>query len=85
MHGIDAPEMGQPFGRVARDRLRALVMGKAVAVEYRGQDRYGRSVVRLEIDGDDVGRRLVAEGLAWHYTRPMERCGPGAAVGMAGR
>jgi endonuclease YncB( thermonuclease family) len=32
LDGIDAPERGQPFGTVARDRLAALVMGKAVKV-----------------------------------------------------
>jgi micrococcal nuclease len=69
LHGIDPPEAGQPFGRVTRDRLRALVMGKAVAVEYRGQNRYGRPLVGLEIDGEDVGLRMVAEGLAWHFKR----------------
>lgn len=42
LHGIDAPESGQPFGTVARDRMRALIMGKEVTVEHRAQDRYGR-------------------------------------------
>jgi micrococcal nuclease len=69
LHGIDAPEAGQPFGTVARDRLRAIIMGKAVAVGHRGQDRYGRPLVGLEIDGDDVGLRMVADGLAWHFKR----------------
>jgi micrococcal nuclease len=79
LHGIDAPEAGQPFGTVARDRLRALIMGKAVSVEHRGQDRYGRPLVGLEIDGDDVGLRMVAEGLAWHFKRYSDDAGLAAA------
>jgi len=67
--GIDAPERGQPFGNVARDRLAALTMGKAVAVDVEDVDRYGRTVARLEADGLDVCRQMVADGLAWHFTR----------------
>jgi endonuclease YncB( thermonuclease family) len=69
LHGIDAPERGQPFGNVARDRLAALTMGKAVEVHVEDRDRYGRTVARLEIDGLDVCRQMVADGLAWHFTR----------------
>jgi len=67
--GIDAPERGQPFGNVARDRLAALTMGKAVAVDVEDVDRYGRTVARLEVDGLEVCRQMVADGLAWHFTR----------------
>jgi endonuclease YncB( thermonuclease family) len=69
LHGIDAPERGQPFGNVARDRLAALTMGQAVAVDVEDRDRYGRTVARLEAGGLDVCRQMVADGLAWHYTR----------------
>ena len=67
--GIDAPEIGQPFGTKARDRLTALVKGKAVTVHDSGSDNYGRSLARVEVAGEDVNRRLVADGCAWHYTR----------------
>ncbi len=69
LHGIDAPEIGQPFGNVSRDRLTALIKGKAVEVHVEDRDRYGRTVGRLEIDGRDINRQMVADGLAWHYTR----------------
>ena len=32
-------------------------------------DRYGRSVATLWIDGQNINRRLVAEGHAWVYRR----------------
>ena len=44
--GIDAPEIGQPFGTKARDRLTALAKGKTVTIHGHGQDRYGRPVGR---------------------------------------
>lgn len=69
LDGIDAPERGQPFGTVARDRLAGLVMGKAVTVHSDGRDKYGRTLGRIEIEGQDVNRTLVAEGLAWHYVK----------------
>ena len=69
LQGIDAPERGQPFGTVARDRLASLVMGKAVTVHDDGRDKYGRTLGRIEIEGQDVNRQMVADGLAWHYSR----------------
>ena len=67
LDGIDAPERGQPFGTVARDRLASLVMGKAVKVHDDGRDRWGRTLGRIEVEGQDVNRQMVADGLAWHY------------------
>jgi len=66
---IDAPERGQPFGTKARDRLAAMTMGKVVTIRDRGEDRYGRTLADIEVDGRDVGRQIVSEGLAWHYRR----------------
>jgi len=50
LDGIDAPERGQSFGTVARDRLAALVMGKAVKVHDDGRDKWGAHA------GPDRGR-----------------------------
>jgi endonuclease YncB( thermonuclease family) len=67
--GIDAPERGQPFGTVARDRMIALTKGKTATIHAHGNDRYGRLLSSAEIEHADVADRLVAEGLAWHYSR----------------
>ena len=69
LQGIDAPELGQPFGRVSRDRLAALAKGKAATITPHGRDRYGRTIATIEIEHDELGHRLVAEGRAWHYSR----------------
>ncbi len=67
--GIDAPEIGQAFGTKSRDRLTALVKGKSVEVHADSEDRYGRTLARLVFEGRDVNRQMVADGLAWHFTR----------------
>lgn len=71
---IDAPEMNQPYGKEAADRLAELVLGKYVTLESSGKDQYGRSleVVFVETNATthatmDVNLQLVAEGLAWQY------------------
>jgi len=69
LDGIDTPERGQPFGTVARERLADLTMGKTVTIHGSKRDRYGRTIGRVEVEGQDVNRQMVADGLAWHYTR----------------
>lgn len=69
LHAIDAPEMGQPYGRNAKQALSALVYGKAVQVEPYEQDRYDRLVARLWIDDVDVNAEMVKLGMAWTYRR----------------
>jgi endonuclease YncB( thermonuclease family) len=64
---IDAPEIGQDFGKVSRDALAELVFGKTVEVRDDGKDRYGRWIGHLSVDGVDVNRQMVGTGNAWHY------------------
>ena len=67
--GIDAPEIGQAFGTKARDGLTAMVKGRSVEVHADSEDRYGRTLARLVIEGRDIKLAMVADGLAWHFTR----------------
>jgi len=69
LFGIDAPEIGQAFGTKSRDKLAEIVKGRTVEVEAHGEDRYGRTLARLEAAGKDVNREMVKAGLAWHYAR----------------
>ena len=73
LEGIDAPEMeqtcGEPSdvyacGRVVRQRLQSMLDDVPWSCEGRSRDRYGRLLVRCRSGEDDLGRRLVAEGLA---------------------
>jgi micrococcal nuclease len=64
---IDAPELGQDFGKVSREALASMVFGKTVEVVDEGKDRYGRWIGHVLVNGTDVNRELVATGNAWHY------------------
>ncbi len=65
--GIDAPEIGQDYGKTSREALAGMVFGRSVEVVDDGRDRYGRWIGHLSIDGMNVNRQLVATGNAWHY------------------
>lgn len=64
---IDAPEWTQPYGRRSRASLAQLVAGKSVQVQTDRQDRYGREVGVVWLDGNDVNRMQLERGMAWWY------------------
>lgn len=64
---IDAPEIGQDYGKVSREALAEMVFGKTVDVTEDGKDRYGRWIGHLSSNGVDVNRQMIATGNAWHY------------------
>lgn len=55
LEGIDCPESHQDFGTKARQFTSKMVFGKLVKVEDKGQDRYGRTIGRVFVDGEDLG------------------------------
>lgn len=69
---IDAPEVSRPdceaeraLGDKATARLRDLLASGALTIAPNGRlDKFGRPLVRLAVDGRDVGDLLIAEGLA---------------------
>lgn len=67
--GIDAPEKKQPFGNKSKESLSSLIYGKQVSVEYYKQDRYGRTVGKILVDGQDANLEQIKAGLAWHYKK----------------
>lgn len=67
---IDTPELGQPFGKAAKELAARLTFNETVTVTTTTTDRYGRTVAHITLpNGDDLGRRLLAAGLAWVYTK----------------
>jgi endonuclease YncB( thermonuclease family) len=66
---IDAPEIGQPYGKKAKTALSALALRKQARVEVVDIDRYGRTVGEVFAGGIDVNREMVREGHAWAYTK----------------
>jgi len=78
LQGIDAPEICQQGGVASRDALRGLVDQKLLYVDVRYQDDYGRGLARVQVDGQDLGAKLVASGQAWS-SRWRHSPGPYAA------
>ena len=76
--GIDAPESCQTWGPQASAALAARVRFKTVQLDSRARDDYGRMLATVSLDGEDIGRWMVASGHAWsyHYRRSL---GPYAA------
>jgi micrococcal nuclease len=74
MHGIDAPEICQAFGKQSQQALAEHVSGQRLGVTWVGQDTYGRWLARLRLldaptsgPEADVGRWMVSKGYAWSY------------------
>ena len=67
LNGIDAPELGQAFGKKSKEFLSTLVFRREVDVVVRDMDRYGRYIGDVMIDGRSANAELVAAGLAWRY------------------
>lgn len=83
LSGIDAPELGQPWGIQARTALRRLVAGREVRVEVVDRDRYGRMVARVWRGRTYVNAAMTTGGHAWALSRldpdPAIRSGHHAA------
>lgn len=65
--GIDAPEICQTGGKPAREALRQRLLKQTVWVHERARDVYGRPLVTLSLDGENVGAWMVRQGWAWSY------------------
>jgi len=63
--GVDAPEMGQAFGDVAKSHLAELVHEKSVLVEYFGIAGDGSLTGRVLLDNFDIGAQMIRDGAAW--------------------
>jgi endonuclease YncB( thermonuclease family) len=67
LDAIDAPELGQPFGQAAKRALSEMVFGKNVVVIKKKEDRWGRTIGHVLIDGKDTNLMMLEAGMAWHY------------------
>lgn len=52
------------LGTRSRDALSAFLGTGEVAIARRGQDKFGRTLATLSVNGHDVGLYLVSQGLA---------------------
>lgn len=66
LRDIDAPEICQPWGPQAKAALESRVLQRHVRLRSHATDDYRRSVVTLEVDGEDIGAWMVQHGHAWN-------------------
>ena len=64
---IDAPEIGQSFGIMARDSVAALLLNQTVQLDSFGIDMYGRTMGSIRIRGMALDSLMVSKGWAWFY------------------
>ena len=71
LYGIDTPEKSQEFGNKAKQFTADRVFGKTVKVIPIDTDRYGRTVVLVQLLDDIVtlNEALVRQGYAWVYRK----------------
>ena len=69
LYGIDCPEKRQAFGKKAKKFTSSLVAGKNVKIVPIVNDRYGRLVALVYVDGVCVNQKIIEAGYAWVYTR----------------
>ncbi|MCF3639903.1 thermonuclease family protein [Rhizobium sp. TRM95111] len=76
LKGLDAPEYAQTCrrggeswncGAAARARLAELMRVREIVCRTHGHDRYGRLLARCAVGGEDLGARMVREGMAVSY------------------
>ncbi|MDD4319053.1 MAG: thermonuclease family protein [Candidatus Peribacteraceae bacterium] len=74
--GIDTPETVHPskpvqcFGEEASDHMKEMLAGKTVTIVRKpdeDRDYYDRLLRYVELDGQDIGARMIAEGYAFSY------------------
>lgn len=71
--GIDAPELDQAFGDVARKHLAYLVHDKSVLVDYTGIAADSSLTGRVLLNNADIGAQMVRDGAAWFDSRNQDR------------
>ncbi len=70
LFGIDCPELGQAYGKNAKNFLEKMVLQKNVTVEFHGKDRTGKQIAVILLKNEDDPRvELLKEGLAWMVER----------------
>lgn len=56
-----------PFGQRSKQNLSDLVFGQEAVVEGEKNDRYGRLVGKVLVNGHDANLAQIQAGMAWHY------------------
>lgn len=75
--GVDCPELRSPYvtvaqayGREVGDSVRAFLKWREVNYNILKVDRYGRSIVRVFVDGYDLAEVILSRGWGWYIHEP---------------
>ncbi|QIB67175.1 thermonuclease family protein [Kineobactrum salinum] len=66
LFGIDTAESSQPGGDAAGAALKAMILGKNVAIHSYGKERHGRNLARILLGGKDINAEMLRTGHAWY-------------------
>lgn len=67
--GIDAPERAQPHGPEARKALESKLRGEEFEATLLKRDNFGRWLVVVKVDGNDLGEWMLRQGHAWYFRK----------------
>lgn len=73
LEGFNAPEVQgacnreTTLARKATERLRAILSAQPFTISRNGKDRYGRTLATIRNSHGDIGRAMIAEGLAHEW------------------
>jgi len=68
LFGIDAPEIGQSFGKNSHNYAKKLLLGKKITLNIKETDQYGRFVAIVTLPNGQVAQEnLLGNGYAWWY------------------
>lgn len=67
LHGIDAPEKGQPYGNKSKEYLSELIADKTVTVDVKGKDQYKRVLGVIYLGEMNINAEMIRSGYAWNY------------------
>jgi micrococcal nuclease len=74
LHGVDAPEKKQAFGRRAKQFTSKFAFGKLVTVKVVAKSgKYGRTIGEVFVGGHSLNEAIVRAGLAWWYRKYARR------------
>ena len=64
LRGIDTPELSEPDGQAAKERLETLLRSGTVSIVAHGRDVYDRLIADVFVNGQNVAEVLRSEGFA---------------------
>lgn len=83
VRGIDTPELREwkcekerKLAKLARNRLKELLKGERPKIVAKGEDKFGRPLVNIYVEGRELGKQLLREGFAqeWRKGQKIDWC-----------